>query len=66
MKQSCGDCRFFDGMLLDEDGHGRGNCLRYAPRPYVDKEEDWPVDDDVTKWPRVGVKAWCGEYEAMP
>jgi hypothetical protein len=53
----CGNCGFFAA--------DKGQCRRYAPRPFTRH----PQPEDELKldafWPWVQPEDWCGEYEGF-
>lgn len=57
----CSTCVFFAPGNPEQGGH-LGNCVRYAPRPILDRE-DKPRKLFFAEFPVVEAGMGCGEHE---
>lgn len=54
----CDHCRFWAAI---EHTNGRGECHRYAPKPFVGSYTDGSEFE--TYWPETLAGEWCGEFQ---
>ena len=60
----CGTCIYFDDLSTHTNmDKPFGHCRRYAPKTENFKSVADRFQPVVTKWPRVLVDDWCGEWK---